>query len=494
MARSPRLGVRLALAFTLSTAAMAVVCIVALVSLVDVSDQARAVVSAEVDLLRDAAAFDALLYQKGYVGDYMLTRDPVWLRKLDETRLLFSRWRAHSSESLSPAERDLLEQIVLENEAYNGARRTAIELFDGGSHEEAIAMIPAYHAHIDRLVELSQAFGNIARLETEQALWTAERSIRRLAWLLVATSLISAISSVIVGFLWARRIARPMYQLQLQIESAAARTQIRVAEASADFHALTGQLAALVEKAESADAALAQQRRRLIQSEKMSAVGELTTKLAHEILNPLAGIKAAVQLLGMQAEAGELAVEPLRATTLAVDQEVTRIEQLMRRLIGYARPLAPDIQVCDVESLLQQAIEAVERQLHARRWPLCVRLDPGVPPLELDRLLMTQVFVNLLRNAAEAMPQGGPIVSRVFVAEHHARREVHIEVVDEGPGLSNEQLSSLFTPFQSTKTSGHGLGLATSRNIVHEHGGTIDARNRADRSGAIFCVALPVLR
>jgi signal transduction histidine kinase len=488
------LGVRLALAFILTSGAMAVVCVVALVTLVNVSRQTKSVVTQEVDLLRDATAFDALLYQKGYVGDYMLTRDPMWLRKLDDTRAKFEQWVKDPIQLRTPKQREILQEIIRENEAYDRSRRAALDLFAAGRNAEAIAMIPGYHRHIDRLVDLSQQFSLYARRETERSLVNAEQSIRRLAWLLVGTSLVVALSSVTVGYLWARRIARPMYQLQLQFESAAERTKIRLENTTDDAAQLSDQIASLVQKAEEADAALAEQRRRLIQTQKMSAIGEITAKLAHEILNPLAGMKAAVQLMSMQADAGDLSVEGLRPTAEALEREVTRIEQLMRRLIGYARPLAPEVHACPVRSFLDAARDAVQAQLRRDLWKFRYDEQPGIPQLQVDSLLMTQVFVNLYRNAAEAMPEGGAIETRVFASESPGRREVKIEVRDEGTGMSAEQLAHAFTPFRSSKPNGHGLGLATSRNIVVEHGGTLEATNRTDRPGAIFLVSLPLPR
>jgi len=489
-----KLGVRLALAFILSSAAMAVVCVIALVRLVNVSQQTKSVVTQEVDLLRDASAFDALLYQKGYVGDYMLTRDPVWLRKLEDTRAKFELWVKHPLQLRDAKQREILDEIIRENEAYDRSRRVALELFAAGRSGEAIAMIPGYHRHIDRLVDLSQQFSQYARRETERSLVTAERTIRLLAWSLVATCLVVALSSVTVGFLWARRIARPMYQLQLQFESAAERTKIRLENTSDDAAQLSDQIASLVQKAEEADTALAEQRRRLIQSQKMGAIGELTAKLAHEILNPLAGMKAAVQLMRMQADAGDLSVDSVRPTAEALEREVTRIEQLMRRLIGYARPLAPEVHATPVRSFLESARDAVQAQLRQDLWKFRIQEQSGLPELNVDPLLMTQVFVNLYRNAAEAMPSGGAIETRALVTESPGRREVRIEVADEGTGMSAEQLAHAFTPFRSSKPNGHGLGLATSRNIVVEHGGTLEATNRTDKPGAIFRVSLPLAR
>ena len=466
----------------------------ALVALVDVSDHTRAVVSREVDLLRDAAAFDALIYQKGFVADYMLTGDSVWLEKLEATRAEFARWVTRSEPWLDGQQHALLAEIIRENNAYDALRRRAIDLFDAGRNDEAVAMIPLYHRHIDALFELAQRFSAVARSQTQSSLISAERSIRELAWLLVVTSVISALASLIVGYLWARRVARPLYQLQLQVESAAQRTRIHV-EASGDDRGLAAQIAALVHKAEEADAELTQQRRRLVQSEKMSAIGELAAKLGHEILNPLAGMKAAVQLMSIQAESAELNAADLRSMSSALEREVTRIEQLVRRLLGYARPLTLEVSACEVSAFLEDARQSVEGQLREARWRFVRDVSENLPCIEVDRLLITQLFVNLLRNAVEAMPEGGTITTRASLRESLARREVvAIEILDEGPGLPPDVMARVFTPFHSTKPAGHGLGLATSRNIVVEHGGAIEAHNRGDRSGARFEVLLPVSR
>src|SRR5205823_771319 len=142
----------------------------------------------------------------------------------------------------------------------------------------------------------------------------SEGSVRRLARLLVGTALAGAAASLIAGFLWARRITRPIYELQVQVESAAERTRIKVSPDKGDLDGISGQVAALIESLEETNAALAEHRRRLIQSEKLSAIGELAAKLAHEVLNPLAGMKAAVQLLARShPHSAERAQETARA-------------------------------------------------------------------------------------------------------------------------------------------------------------------------------------
>jgi C4-dicarboxylate-specific signal transduction histidine kinase len=496
MRQTSRLTLRLAVTSVVSTVALAVACIVVLVALVSSSNRTRIAVSREVEILRDAAAFDALLYQKGFVANYMLTGDARWLRKLEAARAEFAAWFTRVRPLVGAREAKLLAHIEAENAQYDAARYRALALYDTGRIDEAKASLPGYHVHVDRLLALSQQFEQIGREDTEAALVSAERSVRNLAWLLVGGSVFTALASLTVGLLWARRIAKPMYELQLRVESAADKTRIRVAPGEDDVGALADHISELIARVEESDAALVEQRRRLVQSEKLSAVGELAAKLAHEILNPLAGMRAATQLLAVQAEAGELSAAEVAANAQALDNEISRVERLLRRLVGYAKPLSPDVEAVSIDSLFRAVVDAVGPYLRERSCVLDTRRQADLPPLEIDPLLMTQVLVNLVRNAAQAMPDGGRIslAAALLSAQGHGREQARITVEDEGPGVRAEHLPDLFKPFFTTKADGHGLGLAVSHNIVVEHGGTIAGGNRADAPGASFEVRLPLVR
>jgi signal transduction histidine kinase len=154
----------------------------------------------------------------------------------------------------------------------------------------------------------------------------------------------TALASLTVGLLWARRIAKPMYELQLRVESAAEKTRIRVAPGEDDVGALADHITELIVRGRGVRrGAGGTAPGRLVQSEKLSAVGELAAKLAHEILNPLAGMRAATQLLAVQAEAGELSAAEVAANAQALDNEISRVDRLLRRLVSYAKPLSPDV-------------------------------------------------------------------------------------------------------------------------------------------------------
>jgi signal transduction histidine kinase len=493
--RSAALSARLALASLGTALAVGVVCAVGLFSLGNASAVARIAVSRQLALIDDTAAMSAFLYQKGFVAEYLLTGNREWLAELESNRPAFESWlrRMHGKVGGPDPER-LLDQIQTEYVAYDHARREAVALYDAGQPAEAKARLLQNHAQAQRLRDLFADFGRAARADAEGTLAAAEQSVRRLADVLVATSVAGAVASLLVGFLWARRITKPITELEVQVESAAERTRIHLVPGRAGLETLGDQVSAIIEKLEETDAALFEHRRRLVQSEKLSAVGELAAKLAHEVLNPLAGMKAATQLLERQGTAAP-GGGPVVETARALDREITRVESLVRRLMNYARPLAPRFELATVGSLVDAALEAAAPALARHKTRVERREEPELPPLEVDPQLVTQALVNLIVNAAEASPaDGAPIEVEAARAISLGRDEIAVRVRDRGAGIPPDRERELFKPFFTTKPEGHGLGLAVSQNILLEHGGRIVASNRPDGPGALFELQIPVVR
>jgi signal transduction histidine kinase len=493
----PSLSTRLALATVGTAIAIGVVCGVGLSSLENTATVARVAVTQQLALIDDASAMSAFLYQKGFVAEYLLTGNRDWLAELETSRPAFESWlaRAHTSVA-SAAPRKLLDDIQREYAAYDSARKLAIQLYDAKKPDEARAMLETNHVRTQRLRDLFHEFGSLTRRDAERALADTERHVAGLAHVLVGTSIAGALASLLAGFLWARRITKPIYELQVQIESASEKTRIKVVPGRAGLEALGEQVRALVEKLDETDAALAEHRQRLIQSEKLSAVGELAAKLAHEVLNPLAGMKAAVQLLARQGSGVPGGAEVVE-TSENLNREITRVEGLVRRLVNFSRPLAPRVEVAAVGSLIDAAVDAAQPVLKRHGATVERQEDPNLLPIEVDPLLFTQVIVNLLVNAAEAMaPSGGRIDLSARKTHVLGHDEIAIRIADQGPGINDKQLPQLFKPFFTTKPEGHGLGLAVSQNILLEHGGRIVVGNRPAREGrgASFEVQLPVVR
>ena len=229
------------------------------------------------------------------------------------------------------------------------------------------------------------------------------------------------------------------------------------------------------------------------EAQLMESLGMMVRRVAHELQNPLSGIKGATQLL-----ARKLAKTPEFAEFPGVIlKELERLERLIRNMLGYGAEPPLNRTSFNLHELLDEVLWFVANS--GAPVKLVRAYDPSLPELWADRDRMHQVFLNLIRNAAEASPQGGTVRVRTEVLGPWQEREqlpdpartyFRIEVEDEGPGVPEQDRSRLFTPFFTTKRSGTGLGLAISYQIVRAHDGVLRYRAGAT-NGAIFTVLLP---
>jgi len=229
----------------------------------------------------------------------------------------------------------------------------------------------------------------------------------------------------------------------------------------------------------------------LRRSDRLTALGVLAAGVAHEVRNPLVGIRAAAQLME-----GEPGFPPtLREFTGIIIREVDRLNRIVGELLTFAgqRPLQRE--PCNVNQIVEEALRLLESALQGGRVGVVRRYDPEVPAVAgaPDRLL--QVFLNLIRNGLEAMASGGELTVRTrferVAPQCGGRAAAVAEVSDRGPGIPPEVEQQLFNPFFTTKDGGTGLGLPISVRIVEEHGGTIEVQSRVGE-GTTFRVLLPL--
>ena len=238
------------------------------------------------------------------------------------------------------------------------------------------------------------------------------------------------------------------------------------------------------------------ERRRLEQalfdSEKLAATGRLAASIAHEINNPLEAIQNALYLL-----VNTIPAEDPNAKFLNIAmKETERMSRILRQMLGFYRPAA-SMSPTDLNALIEEAESLIAKRLRDRSVRVEKALDPTLPRVVASPDQMKQVILNLLLNAAEAMPQGGVITVR-SQAHHDADAAflradaVRILISDTGAGIAEEHLEHIFEPFFSTKgEKGTGLGLWVTSGIVQSHGGALQVRSRQG-VGTTFSITLPI--
>lgn len=222
-------------------------------------------------------------------------------------------------------------------------------------------------------------------------------------------------------------------------------------------------------------------------SERLAALGQLSAGLAHEIRNPLGVIKGSAETLNGRLKSDDPLVREL---TGFISTEVNRLNALVSRFLDFARPLQLQIRPENLPPILEQALKAVHD-----RWPEAPieierEYDSDLPRALVDAELCEQVFVNLILNAYEAMPEGGKLKVSVSRANPDGRRGLEIKISDSGPGVPLELQEQVFNPFFTTKKNGVGLGLSLVSKIVDDHQGWLRVENQPG-GGACFRTFLP---
>lgn len=233
----------------------------------------------------------------------------------------------------------------------------------------------------------------------------------------------------------------------------------------------------------------------LKRTDRLALMGTLAAGLAHEIRNPLGGIKGAAQLL-RRSGAGDPSVKEF---TDIMIREVDRVNQLIEQLLDLSRPADLDLAPVNIHEILDDVLLLEGQTIGDKRIEIRKRFDPSLPPIRGDRAQLTQVFLNLVKNAFQAMGQRGTLtVASRLETDFHIRAEgtsasrfIWIDIADQGAGICDEDLPQIFSPFFTTKTNGTGLGLATCYRIVKEHGGTIRVDSTLGQ-GSTFKVSLVV--
>ncbi len=280
---------------------------------------------------------------------------------------------------------------------------------------------------------------------------------------------------------WSDPVARAL------AEPAATQAEIRAGERTLSFTAIA--------MAEPGSAVLViedqTERRRLqeqlIQSEKMSAIGQLIAGVAHDLNNPLASVVGFSDFL---AEVGDIPpqfAEPLQV----IRQEAERAATIVKNLLSFARSQEGERKLQPIGPIIESTLALLRNQLMANKVEATLEVDHGLPDVEVNGNQIKQVFVNLINNANQAIASDAPS-GRIWVTAKRLREGVAVSITDSGPGMTEELAGHVFEPFFTTKGEGEGtgLGLSICQGIVKEHGGRITLDTKPG-GGATFTVELP---
>jgi signal transduction histidine kinase len=324
----------------------------------------------------------------------------------------------------------------------------------------------------------------MANLKLEQKTQAAFQEITRTKIMLYLLVVVVPIAAIGLSVLFIQGFTRPVQKLL------AATRHLKKGDLNYRIDGLRDEFGEVAASFNEMAKALRDDCIRMQWAEQLVVLGEMAGGLAHEIKNPLAGIKASMEVLSMDTTIAE---ENRDVLLKGVDQ-IKRIEVLLKGLLNFARPPKPNFMVVDVSSVLDTTIGLALRhpQFAARDSKLITVIkdyDVHLPRTMADPQQLQQVFLNLLLNAADAMPDGGMIT--VKTSQPESGGSLHIQIVDTGDGIDETVVDKIFQPFFTTKPHGTGLGLAITKRLIEQHGGSINVKNNHAK-GVAFMITLPV--
>jgi two-component system, NtrC family, sensor histidine kinase HydH len=330
----------------------------------------------------------------------------------------------------------------------------------------------------------------LADRQRERMRQSLERSESQTAWagrVLFGLAIVGVLAGLMSGYATARAMMRRVARLSIRVQAVQAHLDQEVGEMTVqsppNFGDLDKQLDRVVGRVSAVCQRLQEQERELLRAEQLAAVGELAAGVAHEVRNPLTGVKFLLQA----------AVRPQNPTPLTAErlhlllQEVGRIERTVQGLMDFAQSGPRDLRKHDIRTFVVSAVDVAQSRAETKSVSLALKTSAEPLRAAIDRDQFLSLLTNLLFNAIDATPSGGEVAVSTGIGPGGM---IQIEVIDSGPGIDRGLAGKLFTPFATTKPTGTGLGLTVARRVAREHGGDLTAADRAG-GGACFTLTLP---
>lgn len=418
--------------------------------------------------------------------EYLLDGKEKSRAEIERAKGEFETWLHNASlTSNSTDEKAILDQIT------EGFRTFQVELdrvnqsykrqFPPKSFREVVDGHPI-NIVVEPCRQLAQANEDyMQRTVDQEAVWS-----KRVHWIFLGTGLLAPLAAATVGYNLARRMGKRLLRLQIQIGDAARQLKEGFADievsSTASIDELDSQMQYLTRRVQDIVMELGRHQRDAIRNQQLAAVGQLAASLAHEIRNPLTAIKMLVEAALRDERPRPMSAESLRV----VHREVERLEQTVQELLDFARPPTLKRTIVPLSKMINGAVELVQARATRQRVDIR-RIKLSDVTVDVDEGQLRGVFVNLLLNSLDAMPQGGTI----DINNLRNGNSIYVTIADSGSGIPSSAFETLFTPFSSSKVTGTGLGLSICKRVVEQHQGAISAHNRKG-GGAELEIRLPL--
>ena len=315
--------------------------------------------------------------------------------------------------------------------------------------------------------------------------------------LIIATITIGSLS-LVLGLLFLRFINLPIIKLvdaMKKVKSGDLTVTVDLGRKD-EMGRLAENLNAMIQKLDSARREAERfHHEQVKRADRMASIGELSSGIAHEIRNPLAGIQGAIQILAEDFSKQD----SRRQVTDEIQKQIKKLERLVKDMLNFVKPVPSNYLPTDINELVDKVLSFFLTQRgRPDDFNIEKRFFLPLPKIMIDPNSMEQAFLNIILNAKNATPRGGNFTVSTFPLTQKVNggdevREVQIIFEDTGVGISKDNLLKIFSPFFSTRSDGTGLGLSITKNIVEEHGGDIRVESQVD-VGTRFTITLPVMK
>jgi signal transduction histidine kinase len=433
----------------------------------------------------------ALLEQRGYVSSYILDDgDSKWLAQLRSKEGAFDYWmRRAGAAARTFEERSILARLNEVHRSYDRKRDEAVSLYEAGAMEESKRIL--LNDVNDLYQQAYQLCEDYLAANNRYVNAASERTRARVEQMSLAISLCAGLTVALgVVLLWMF-----LYGVLFPLRRMASDAQMFTADSLGGYtprnelREVALYLKTLMADVTETRSDLARSRTQLASAEKLAAVGKLAASVAHEIRNPLTSIK--MWLFSLRRSCGQ--PQELGEKFDLISEEIGRLESIIRHFLEFSRP--PDLKasVQHMPRLLDNTLELLRHRLQQSGVEVERRDDPNLPPVMADAEQLKQVFINLMENAIEAMPDGGRIAITSSAVNSGAPPGVLVRVADSGAGMPVEVQRRIFEPFFSSKPQGTGLGLCIAASVVSRHNGRLTLESSSGQ-GTVFAVQLPAAR